>query len=63
MPNEVNDVIDEEMRRKGGSNQESFVYGSSTTGDAEGLLFPDLTKEGAEGQKESADSDSSWFFW
>ena len=64
VPNEINEIITEEAnleRKKSG--EESFVYGANT-GDAEGLLFPDIKLEG-DGTEKTAeeDSSSSWWFW
>lgn len=56
VPNEVNNAIEAEGK---GQNSESFIYGSATTGEAEGLLFPDLKLQGDHEQNE----DNSWSFW
>ena len=61
VPHEVNDIINEEAnleRKRNGD--EAFVYGSSKTGDAEGLLFPDIKLEGEEvAQKANNDNEES----
>ena len=63
VPNEINDIINEEAsleRKRNGD--EAFVYGSSKTGDAEGLLFPDIKLEGEEvAQKANNDNEESSF--
>ena len=61
-PNEVNDGISEDLREKG-AMAESFVYGSSDTGDAEGLAFPDLKLEGEDGLGNREQEGSSSWFW
>ena len=64
VPNEINDIINEEfILEKKRNGDESFVYGANT-GDAEGLLFPDIKLEGEGGNGPAvAGSDDSWLSW
>ena len=48
-----------ERKRNG---DEAFVYGSSKTGDAEGLLFPDIKLEGEE-VAQNDNEESSFLSW
>ena len=65
VPNEINDIINEEfILEKKRNGDESFVYGANT-GDAEGLLFPDIKieGEGGNGLPNADDQPSSWLSW
>ena len=63
VPHEVNDIINEEaMLERKRNGDEAFVYGSSKTGDAEGLLFPDIKLEGEE-VAQNDNEESSFLSW